>query len=101
MAPDHYQQAWQAQASQTRVTVDPDRLRQEVQRKQRDFGATILRRDVGEVVVGLLLLPFWIYKGLTGSVPWTWWLGVPAILWILGYFLVDRIRYPQKPCEPD
>ncbi len=63
MEPDKYQQAWQAHASQTRVTVDADALRKEVQRNQREFRATIFRRDVVEVGVGLLLIPLWFYLG--------------------------------------
>jgi hypothetical protein len=98
--PDNYQQAWHAQSSQTRVTVDADLLLKVVQRNQREFRSTILRRDVIEVGVGLLLLPYWIYKGLTSSLPWTWWLGVPAIIWVVGFFLVDRMRHPQKPNDP-
>ena len=30
----------------------------------------------------------------------TWYLTVPAILWIIGFFLVDRIRHPQTPSKP-
>jgi CubicO group peptidase (beta-lactamase class C family) len=100
MEPDKYQQAWRAQSSQTRVTIDANLLLKVVQRNQRDFRATILRRDVIEVGVGLLLLPYWIYQGLTSSLPWTWWLGVPAIIWVVGFFLVDRMRHPQTPSEP-
>ncbi|QDT72743.1 serine hydrolase domain-containing protein [Lacipirellula limnantheis] len=100
MDPDQLQQAWRAQSSQTRVTVDADLLRKEVERNQRDFGATILRRDAVEIGVALLLLPYWVYKGLTSSLPWTWWLTVPAILWVVGYFLADRRRYPQTPSSP-
>jgi CubicO group peptidase (beta-lactamase class C family) len=100
MEPDKYQQAWQAHTSQTRVTVDADLLLKVVQRNQRDFRATILRRDVIEVGVGLLMLPYWIYQGLTSSLPWTWWLGVPAIIWVVAFFLVDRMRHPQTPSDP-
>src|SRR5215470_15581988 len=100
MHPDNLQLAWQKHSSATRVTVDADLLLKEVQRNQRDFRATILRRDVIEVGVGLLLLPYWFYKGLTTSLPWTWWLTVPAIIWVVGFFLVDRRRHPQKPSDP-
>jgi CubicO group peptidase (beta-lactamase class C family) len=100
MDPDKYQQAWQAQSSQTRVTIDASLLRQQVQRNQIDFRAMILRRDILEVGIGLLLLPYWFYQGLTKSQPWTWWLTVPAIIWMIGFFLVDRIRHPQKPSDP-
>ena len=101
MDPDKYQQAWQAQSSQTRVTVDADLLLKEVQRNQRNFRATIFRRDFREVAVGLLhaalLVLYWAY-GL--SLPWTWYLAVPAIIWVVGFILVDRIRHKQKPSEP-
>jgi CubicO group peptidase (beta-lactamase class C family) len=100
MGPDKFQQAWQVHSAETRVTVAADLVAQQVLRNQRDFGATILRRDVLEVGIGLVLLPFWFYWGLARSMPWTWWLTVPAILWVVGYFLVDRTRYPQAPSEP-
>ena len=90
MNPDEFQQAWKAESSQTRVTIDADMLQKEVQRNQRDFRATILRRDVMEVAIGLLLLPYWLYKGLTSSLPWTWYLAVPAIIWVVGFFLLPR-----------
>ena len=100
MEPDNLQQAWQSMSARTRVTVDADLLRKAVQRNQRDFGATILHRDVREVGVALLLLAYWCYQGLTKSLPWTWWLSVPALLWVIGYFVVDRRRHPQKPSDP-
>src|SRR5262245_38049122 len=100
MGPDKFQQAWQAHSAETRVTVAADLVAQQVLRNQQDFGATILRRDVLEVAVGLLLLPVWFYFGLKWPLPWTWWLTVPAILWVVGYFLVDRRRHPQTPSEP-
>jgi CubicO group peptidase (beta-lactamase class C family) len=100
MDPDHYQQAWQAQSSETRVTIDAGLLLKEVQRNQRDFRSAILRRDVIEVGVGLLMLPLWFYLGVTFSEPWTWYLTVPAIIWCIGFFVVDRVRHPQRPSDP-
>src|SRR5262245_7250371 len=100
MEPDKYQQAWQAHTSQTRVTVDADLLRKAVQRNQLNFRATIFFRDVVEVGVGLLLLPVWFVLGITMSLPWTWYLTVPAIIWGIGFFLVDRRRHPQTLSEP-
>jgi len=101
MDPDNYQQAWQAHSSQTCVTIDTDLLLKEVRRNQRDFKATIFRRDFIEVGIGLLMLPLWFYLGVTQSLPWTWYLTVPAIIWIVGFFLVDRMRHQQTPSESD
>jgi CubicO group peptidase (beta-lactamase class C family) len=99
--PDKFQQAWQAQTSATRVTADADLLLQEVRRNQRTFAAGIYARDVVEVVIGLVMIPVWFYLGIMGSLLWTWWLTVPALVWMIGFMLVYRKRYVPKPSEPD
>ena len=101
MDSDNLQQAWQAQSSQTRVTVDADLLLKEVLRNQQDFRAMISRRDFIEFAVALLLLPLWFYFGITTSAPWTWYLSVPVLVWIAGFMLVYRIRHRQEPSQPD
>lgn len=100
MNPDKYQQAWKADAAQTRVMFDADLLSKEVQRSHRDFQSTIFWRDVREVGVSLLLIPIWFAMGISLSLPWTWYLTVPALIWVAGSFLVDRRRHPQRPSEP-
>jgi CubicO group peptidase (beta-lactamase class C family) len=97
---DSYQKAWHSQSSQTRVTIAADLLLKEVQRSQRTFRATIFRRDFLEVVIGLLMLPLWFFTGHWLSLPWTWFLGVPAITWVTLFILMDRIRHKQQPSEP-
>ncbi len=99
--PDDFQQAWQTQSSQTRVTIDADLLLQAVQRNQRGFRATIDRRDFTEIGVSLLLLPVWIYMGIATASPWTWYLVVPALIWIAGFILIFRMRHKQDPIKPD
>lgn len=99
--PDNFQQAWRAQSSQTRVTIDPELLRSAVQQKQRSFRATVLFRDALEVGVAALLLPYWFYAGIKHSLPWTWWLTVPALIFVAGFLLIDRRRHSQKPTDPD
>ncbi len=100
MDSDSYQKAWQAQSSQTRVTVAADLLLKEVQRSQRNFRASIFYRDFHEVAVGLLMLPLWFFLGHWLSLPWTWYLAVPAITWVVLFILVDRIRHKQQPSKP-
>jgi hypothetical protein len=100
MDTDKYQQAWQAQASQARVTVDANLLLNEVQRSQQEFRAIIFLRDFREVGVALLMVPVWLYLGYRLSLPWSWYLGVPAMIWIAGFILVDRKRHPQQSGEP-
>ena len=98
MDPDKYQQAWQAHAAQTRVTVDADLLLKVVQLDQRSFRSGIIWIEiVGGAMVLLLLLPFWIYLGVSTSSPWTWYLTVPVLVWNVVFTLMYRIRRKQKP----
>ncbi len=97
---DQYQQAWKSTAGQTKVKIDTVRLAKAVHESHRGFQSTIYWRDCREVGVGLLLLIYWVYKGLTTTMPWTWWLGVPALIWVIGFILVDRKLHPQRPSEP-
>ena len=97
---DRYKQAWKSTAGQSKVRIDTELLAQAVQKSHRGFQSTINGRDTREVGVALLLLIYWVYKGLTTTMPWTWWLAVPALIWIAGFILVDRKRHPQRPSEP-
>lgn len=100
MSPDEYQQAWKAESSQTRVTIDADLLLQEVRRKQREFRAIVSSGDVGVIGILLLLLPVWIYLGVTTASPWTWYLMVPAFAWIIAFILGGRARNKRRPDAP-
>lgn len=100
MNPDKFQRAWKAEAAQTRVTIDADSLSKEVQRSHQGFQSTIFWRDVREAGGSLLMIPVWFYMGSLLSLPWTWYLGVPAFIWVAGFFVVDRRRHPQRPSPP-
>ena len=101
MNPDNFKQAWQTQSSQTRLTIDADLLLNEVRRNQQNFTASIFWRDVREVGTAVLMVPLWFYMGVqAGSLPWTWYLTVPVMVWIAGFMLVDRMRHKRQPPEP-
>ena len=78
---DKFQQAWKADATQTRVSVDPGLLHAEVQRNQQDFRSKVFWKDSSEVLLAILMVPLWFYLGFRFSLPWTWYLVVPAIIW--------------------
>jgi hypothetical protein len=42
----------------------------------------------------------WLYLGVKGSLPWTWYLVVPTMLGIAGYMLADRVRHKRRPPGP-
>jgi hypothetical protein len=103
MTPDDLRQAWQTQSTQMRLSIDADLLLKEVQRNQQQFAATIFWRDFREVGVGVVMVPLWIYLGIKLQLPWSWYLTVPAIVWIGGFILVDRMRVRRQvtePCDP-
>jgi hypothetical protein len=100
MQPDNFPPALPSLASESRLTINADLLLKEVQRNQRFFNTTILWRDVREVGIALVLVPCWIYSGAHFSLPWTWYLIVPVLLWIAGYMLADRLRHQRNPPEP-
>ncbi len=72
----------------------------EVRRNQKTFNAMIFWRDVREVGVSLVMVPVWCYLAAKFSLPWTWYLGVPALLWVAGFMLVDRLRHTRRPPGP-
>jgi hypothetical protein len=100
MNPDNFRQAWQTQSANTRLAINTDLLLQELRRNQRHFSTMIFWRDVREVGVGLALIPVWFYMGAKLALPWTWYLMVPALVWIAGFMLADRMRHKQQPPEP-
>ena len=100
MNPDDLKPAWKVESSQTRLTTDPERLIEDLRLKQECFRSAIFWRDVREVGVCLLLVPLWIYLGIRNALPWSWYLAVPAMLWIAGFMLVDRLRHNRRQSGP-
>lgn len=100
MSPDDFQEAWKAESSRTRVKVDAELLRKQVEHAHQDFRTMILMRDFREAGVALVMIPLWFYLGSATSQPWTWYLMVPALIWITGFIIVDRMRYKQRPGRP-
>ena len=100
MEPDDYQQAWRADASETRVTVDADALLEAVRRDQQQTRAEISLNDFGELAILALLLPVWIGLGITTASPWSWYLMVPALIWSAAYRVAGRMRRRRTPSDP-
>jgi hypothetical protein len=97
---DELKQVWQSQTSQPRLILDAGLVLNEVRRNERQFVATIYARDVREIGVALLLVPVWIYMGIKQSLPWSWYLVIPTLLWIAGFMIVDRRRQRRRQPGP-
>src|SRR5512136_2396408 len=100
MNTDNLKEAWRTQTAQTRLTIDADLLLKEVRRNQNAFNAMLFWRDLREAGGSLLMVPVWFYLAAKHSLPWTWYLMVPALLWIAGFMLVDRWRHRPHPAAP-
>jgi len=100
MKPDNLKEAWLAQPSQTRLTIDADLLLKEVRRNQKAFTASLFWRDLREIGISLLMVPVWFYLAAKHSLPWTAYLLVPALLWVAGFMLADRWRHKPHPPAP-
>lgn len=99
--PDNLQQAWQTQSSQTKVSIDADVLLKVVQRDQKSFRSVVQSSDYWGIGIAILLIPVWIYMGIVDSVPWTWYLTVPVLVWWAVFSIVYRMRHPLKPAPSD
>jgi hypothetical protein len=53
-----------------RPTINAELLLNEVWRNQQSHSATVLRRDVREVGVAVLMVPGWIYLGVRLALSW-------------------------------
>lgn len=99
MFPEDFKQAWDSQSSRVRLTVNLEQLDAETRDFQQRFTKRLFWRDLREIGIGLSLVPVWLFLGANLKLPWTWYLMIPALIWIVGYLLVDRMR--TKPCVPE
>jgi hypothetical protein len=102
MNDEDLQKLWQSQAAPDPVRA-MENLIATTREEHRVFRRTILFRDLREIGVGLVLLPIWIWMGLRAHADWTWYLMIPALLFVMGYFVVDRLRHradAPQPSEP-
>ena len=98
--PDDFQQAWQSQTTQTRVTVDADLLLKIVQRDQQNFRSVMRVFYLATVGFVVLMIPLWFYLGHTVPSPWTWYLAVPVLIWWVALPVVYRMRHKPKQHQP-
>lgn len=101
MNPDELQHAWQSPAAQPRITINAELLQREVVRNKKSFATAILWRDVREIGVSFVMIPAWIYLGIMAQLPWTWYLMLPALVWVPGFMLWDRQRQRRQSLLPE
>ncbi len=100
MSFDELQKAWQQQDAAGQVTIESDALLRLVRRNHKTMEGILFRRDFIEVAIALILIPVWIWLGEKGGLLWTWYLVIPGLLWIAGFFIVDRRNQGKKRPQP-
>ncbi len=97
---DELKKAWQSQTPPQRLMLDAGLVLNEVRRNEQQFTAMIFARDVREVFVALVMVPVWVVMGIKLSLPWSWYLAIPGLLWIAAFMVVDRKRQRRKQSAP-
>ena len=100
MEPDQFQKAWQSQTAQAEVRFDSDLMLKEIVRNQATLQGTIKGRDFVEIGVSLMMIPIWFFLGQVVPVPWTWYLGIPGMVWVASFLLVHRTLHDRKATQP-
>lgn len=100
MNPDDFQQAWRASSPQSHLSINSDLLIQDLRRRQLQFEYMTVARDIREVVVALIMVPVWLFLGWAWSLHWTWYLGIPGMIFVAAFIVVDRRVHSQRPPEP-
>lgn len=98
MTPDEFKEAWQMQPAPS-LHLNADALLTDVRRKQQEFSTMIVARDLLEIGVAIALVPIWLAMGYGLKLPWTWYLTIPALVWIGGFMWVDRKRQRRYQSE--
>lgn len=101
MSSEELKDAWQAQPPDRQLSVDLEQLLAEVRRNQLQFRATIFWRDIREVGTALVMIPVWLVMGITMKLPWSWYLVIPALVWVAVFMLVDRRRHRRPPAAAE
>jgi hypothetical protein len=91
---DEFERAWKSQGG---AALNADQLAEALRKHDQSFNRMIYLRDAREIGVALVLIPIWVAMGLgiplIGALsPWTWWLEIPALIWVAGFMYVDRKR---------
>ncbi|MCC5877675.1 MAG: hypothetical protein JJU11_15755 [Candidatus Sumerlaeia bacterium] len=92
---EKYEAVWKTAGHGT-VSVDAGALARHLKRNGETFRILVYLRDFRELLACFILIPGIIFMGMHLELPWSWYLGVPASLWVAGYILYNR---PQRGSE--
>lgn len=73
----------------------------DVHQEKQAMDRLLFWRDLREIGTSFLLIPAWVFFGIRVSLPWCWYLVIPALLWVGGFMLAYRVRHQQRSASQD
>ncbi len=102
MSFEELQEAWQEQNASGQVKVESSALLKLVRRNHQVREKMSFQQDVFlGVVFGLIYVPLWIWLGVSKELPWSWYLHIPAFLWVAGFVVWNRLTRRKKHLRPE
>lgn len=97
---DELKNAWQGQDAGQKVQVDASALTKLILREQRTWSHLLLCRDIREVVVCCLVIPFCLYSAIKMDL-FTMYLVAGGALFVGVFFIVDRLLQRHRQPRQD
>ncbi len=96
---EEYENLWHSEAH-GKVHTDRELLEKIILERIHDYDRNILRRNLREIIAGFLMIPAFIVIGVFTRQPWSWYLIITAIVWLIGFILVDRHQQNRRRGGP-
>ena len=97
MSLDGFQKAWDSEALPPQVTFNAELLAREVERSSEAFRSSIFQRHLGQIEAVIWIILTWCLMGFFLSPPWTWYLMIPVLLWMVIVYAVTLKQYARHP----
>ncbi|MGY8639518.1 MAG: hypothetical protein ACKVJU_00330 [Verrucomicrobiales bacterium] len=97
---DELQKASQDQSPTRSVKIESDALLKLVRRNHQAMKKLFFESYFLIAVFGAIYVPLWIWLGITGDLPWPWYLEIPAFLWVAGFLIANRIKKNRDHQQP-
>ena len=99
---EELQMMWQAEADQTQLRVSMDQMADIARQRANELRRVIDVRDLREIIVSIIMIPLWIWMGVTMGQPWTWYLTLIPFVWggVYQWFIRRRRQQTVRNLDP-
>ena len=93
-------ETWQSQDGNETIPINVSTISKLIRREERYWNFILLRRDIGEILAGLLASLAFLYGAVFKDIFWLFPM-VLASLFVCGFFIVDRARQRKRQPSQD